>query len=281
MTDKYTDEELEMLSEEEREALTAEEDETPPPPADEEEIREEAEPLADDKRVAEGSDQPGEEAEPPPPAEEPKQQAGSPGVFVPQLKSDVDVDAVKAEMAELKKQYEDGDLDLDQDAYEEQRDALRDQIKDHEHAIRYNQQMQEQLWQYEQDLFFKQFPEYRENVALRGALKEAFGVLDADEANQGKSGLDLLSEARLMVEQMVRQSEQSPEPPSPPKREMRTPEMEKAPPPKTLAFTPPAAENETGRDEFAHLDRLQGPDLEEALAKMTPEQERRYLRMGG
>jgi hypothetical protein len=46
--------------------------------------------------------------------------------------------------------------------------------------------------------------------------------------------------------------------------------------PPTLAGVPAAADASVG-SEFAHLDGLEGTALEKALARMTPDQQERYL----
>lgn len=59
------------------------------------------------------------------------------------------------------------------------------------------------------------------------------------------------------------------------KQQKREPDLSKVP--KTLAQLPAAEMAETGNEEFAHLDKLDGIALEQALRKLTPEQEARYL----
>ena len=61
-----------------------------------------------------------------------------------------------------------------------------------------------------------------------------------------------------------------------------TPASRKPSPPDRSTFPPtlaavPAAADATITSEFAHLDGLQGASLERALARLSPEQQERYL----
>ena len=61
-----------------------------------------------------------------------------------------------------------------------------------------------------------------------------------------------------------------------PKRISEAEARGRAPP--TLGDVPAAAETGAGKDDkFTDLDRLSGMDLERALARLTPEEERQYL----
>ena len=48
-------------------------------------------------------------------------------------------------------------------------------------------------------------------------------------------------------------------------------------PPRTLANLPQAGVEAEGQGEFSHLENLSGLALEKALARMTPDQQERYL----
>lgn len=52
-----------------------------------------------------------------------------------------------------------------------------------------------------------------------------------------------------------------------------------APGPRALGETPAAGLTKTGGGEFAHLDNIEGEELEREMAKLTPEQEKRYLQL--
>jgi hypothetical protein len=65
-------------------------------------------------------------------------------------------------------------------------------------------------------------------------------------------------------------------PAKPAARQNRAPDLSQIPP--TLAHAPAAAiESEGDTGEFAHIDKLQGIAQEQALARLTPDQQERYL----
>lgn len=280
----YTDEELEGLSEEEREALESEEQ-------DEEEtaiLREIADGQDDEEAVeGKGEVEAGDKETAEVVAEEPEEAVTEQNDFQPQYQvAPVEgYDAKMAEFAEVKKalrtQLNDGSISLDE--YDERKDAILDQERDlREHqfksqiASEQNQQAALQRWQWEQERFFADEKNalYKDRyllVAFDAAVKD----LAADENNANKSAQFFLQEADRIVRERFNAKdakEQSPRP-------SRKPDLTLIP--KTLGQLPSAELPETGGDEFAHLDKLDGIALERALSKLSSEQQVRYLEAAG
>jgi hypothetical protein len=277
----FTEEELNALSEEERQAVTAEY-EDPTQIEGEDQGGEEPASTETPEGSAPTNDAPGD-GQIPADLAQPEAQgvtaeaSAQQQPFMPVYKAD-STDDVDTKIAELNEQLSNGDIDLEE--FHKLRDPLIIAKATAQAMSEFNKQSQQQLWQYEQNLFFKQFPEYRDNAALSGALHHVFRSIDTEE-NAGKTGLEILNEAKRVVDEQLGRAGGTPatQPQGQPlQAQQRTPALDKTPPPKTLAHIPAAAANGTGRDEFTHLDNLAGVDLERALSKLTPEQEDRYLR---
>lgn len=91
---------------------------------------------------------------------------------------------------------------------------------------------------------------------------------------------EALAEALALV---MRRNGKTPAPESKPDQETAKPAAKPRPPvdrsklPPTLATAPAALDASVGGGEFAHLANLEGPALERAVAKLSPEQMERYL----
>jgi hypothetical protein len=106
-----------------------------------------------------------------------------------------------------------------------------------------------------------------------------FKQLDTEE-NAGKTGYELLLEAKELCQKRFRDMTEGGSAPKlreDPTPKPKAPARESVQLPKTLADSIPADENPTNQDEFAHLDKMEGLEYEMALARLTPDQERRYL----
>ena len=148
-----------------------------------------------------------------------------------------------------------------------------------------NEHMADQHWNWEVERFVEENEQFKNPVvygALRGALEELYG----DEDNSGKSYRWFLREAasgvqdafnldatKLPVDEGKKDEEVT-----------RTEQIQKEhkdkpqdPPPKTLANVPAAGMEEESTDEFAQIDKLEGMDLEAALAKMPKAKADQYL----
>jgi hypothetical protein len=283
---KLTDEEREGLSDEELEAL---EEDTGDDMADigdhdddDGDGREASAAGEDDAASGDAdADDEGEEGE-----DEPQQREFMP---VYDAKPVEGYDAKMAEYASQKKglreQLNNGDITLDE--YEEKKDAivaeeqaLRESNLKAQISSEQRNQTAMQRWEWEQEKFFGEEGNgiYKDRYVLQ-AFDLAVRDLANDEKNAQRSPAWFLQEADRIVRErfnIVAKKEDAPIQPKgeKPKRG-REPDLSKIP--KTLANLPNAELAETGGDEFAYLEKLDGIELERALRKLTPEQEARYL----
>lgn len=291
MKHDLSEKELEGLSEAERAAVLAEasEDEksiggdvdTAASTTAEAEMKPDAKPepeaKAEDKPEAKAVETPEDK-----PAEvEPEPRADAPFAVPFAHTSTVKPEEAKAKIDALQKQYDDGELDLP--AFLAQRDAITTAIITDRVATKIAASSQEQtafaIWQRSVETFIEDNPAYKDPV-LAAALDDRVKVLAGDAANDGLSDRQLLRKAhdevklRMRVDDPVKDTKD-------PKKEMeakRKPDLTDVP--RTLAGTPAAAGNEAADDEFAAIEKL-APDsmaFERALAKLTPEQQERYLK---
>lgn len=128
--------------------------------------------------------------------------------------------------------------------------------------------------------------DYERNTLMRDRWDAKVRALAADEANAHQPAEWFLREGHKQVLVEIDEAarllgykrEGGPKPASDAVRDAvkgRKPQLDG---PRSLSGLPAAAQD-SGRDnEFAYLDSLSGDELEAALARMTPEQEARYLR---
>lgn len=280
-TPEFTEAELALMTEEERKAVLESGHEDRKPVSDQEEVDDGKKEEGRGEKEAEGREEVGGEAETP---------AGrqSHDAFVPFLQMGGGEDDIQAKLDDLDKQLEEGDIDIIQ--YTKERDPLIQQRTEARLAAKFNEQSAEQLWKYEQNLFFNSNPEYRDDPVLNGALQRIFKSLDTQE-NAGKTGLELLTEAHKQVEASLaarygggvktsgaeqQRQEAQQQKQSLPKHDK--PARDRVNLPRTLSDVPIAEANDTGQSEFAHLDNLSGIEFERALSRLTPDQQDRYLR---
>lgn len=195
-------------------------------------------------------------------------------------------DAIEA----LDKQLEDGELDYA--AHAKQNRELTAQLselsamrREAEFVAGNNEMIAEQHWQWEVDRFVEEHSEFNNpvhNGALRGALEELY----QDEGNVGQPYRWFLREAAASVRSAFGMDE----PPVPAEAgndaqeatrqdaiDKRREAAPQDPPPQTLGGVPEASADQPASDEFAQIDRLEGMDLEAALAKMPSAKVDKYL----
>lgn len=277
----YTEEELSLLSDEEREAIAADS-----PEAD----RAALEAIAGDGEGDDGDDAVGDAGG------DDGDQAGAQGDvdgaagtggddavdkagFVPKYHAPA-VEDYAAKLTALDESFQAGDVELKD--YNAQRDAMvRQQIKA-EISAEQNAQVEEQLWEREISDFMDVHKEYGASKFRHAALDIAVKDLAADEANTDKPGRWFLREAHKIVERefgatfaadngtkAVVDSVEDKKPGN------RKPDLSLVP--KTLAHLPAAELPDTGSvDEFAHIDRMTGIELENAVARLSPAERERY-----
>jgi hypothetical protein len=148
-----------------------------------------------------------------------------------------------------------------------------------------NEVIADQHWDWEVERFVEENDEFKNPVvygALRGALEELY----ADPNNAGNAYRWFLREAGSNVRQAFNM-EAKPTPAgagSDSDEESRAAKIQQEhsdkpqdPPPKTLAGLPQASTEEESTDEFSHIDKLEGMDLEAALAKLPQAKVDKYL----
>lgn len=195
-------------------------------------------------------------------------------------------DAVEA----LDQRLADGEIDYAAHA-KENRDLtttlaeLAAQKREAEFVAGNNEVMADQHWNWEVDRFVDENEQFKNPVvygALRGALEELYAV----EENSGKSYRWFLREAASSVQDAFNLDKKALPAEEGTKDEevQRTEQIQdehkdkpQEPPPKTLGAVPAAAETEESTDEFAQIDKLEGMDLEAALAKMPKAKVDQYL----
>ena len=313
MSEQYTEAELALLSDTEREALTATD-------VDDEGLAEiagdddDGEDDADDGTEEDGDaddseseeagtegeqadDDPGEEqeAEQEEVADEVALDDIPPVHFVPKLSGDVlprfqqQIDALEgskqAERDALEDKFEAGDIDSK--AYREQSraidSALRAETRKIEAASQ-NAEINGQLWAAEQAAFFKANKTYtREaNPVLWGTLNQEVMRVANDPATAGLTGIQVLCLAKANVEKafsaMFPGASKDKAAAEKPGKKVVTPKPKaQRPTHQTLRDVPAADTADVGNDRFAHLDKLTGLKLEAAIASMSEADKQAYL----
>ena len=315
MSERYTEAELALLSDTEREALTATDvddeslaeiagDDEEEGDDDPEEEGDDAEGDGDGDGADEGEsdgeqdDDAGEEqqeAEQEEPAEELSLDNIPPVHFVPKLSGDVlpqfqqQIDALEgskqAERDALEDKFEAGEIDSK--AYRESvraiDSALRVETRKIEAASQ-NAEINGQLWAAEQAAFFKANKTYtREaNPVLWGTLNQEVMRVARDPATAGLSGIQVLCLAKANVEKAFSamfpgaSKEKAPAEKAGKKPIPPKPKAQR-PTHQTLRDVPAADAADVGTDRFAHLDKLTGLKLEAAIASMSEADKQAYL----
>lgn len=274
---------LEGLSEEERAALEDED----------ENLTQEDDDLEDESYDDSGTedeeqeDEQEEGAEPAPdPKPEPEARAQRDPDFVPvyQAPGVEDYEGRMAQIAEASREiaagYEAGDFDLEeyqsrQRKLTELEWSLREANLKASLASEQQQQNLAQRWLWEQERFFNSPSNraYREDPIVGAAFSTAVQALAADASNDSKPMAWFLEEADRITRAKLRVG-----PETAPQNNVRPIRGKRPNAPPTLAGVPSAAIPESGDpDEFSRLDRLNGMELESALARMSTEEADRYL----
>ena len=301
MAHGFTEEELAMLSEDEREAILAdaEDDEDAGAGDDGDEGLDEGDGEGDDGEEGEDSEdgedgEDGEDDDAGEDGDEGQQSAAdgegegddTPAEFEPNLSPDIDINAVQATLAdiaakkaELRTKLNDGDLALDE--YTEQYDALAKDERAAERDLWMAEQrevLENQKWEWQQQQFLGAAHNaiYKDKY-LVNFLSETIKDLAKDPKNAAdkkKDGNWYLAEADKIIRERFGMAAAPAETPKGQKGKGKG----RVQPPPTLAGMPSADQPDVeGGDEFAHIDRLEGFEGEAALAKLSPEQAERYL----
>lgn len=193
---------------------------------------------------------------------------------------------IASKRAELRKQYDDGEITFDQ--YDSQKDVLAKDERAIERAIDKAQiandlteQQRRNEWDSQCSTFLAAHAEYDGGKGERfDHLNETLKAIAVMPRNQGLTGPQLLEKAHKLV---LAELNEAPAPAAAPAAAAKPAAKPAAPAPNlppNLAHIPAASGTETGESRYAALDRLQSANYaayEEALAKMTPAEQDAYL----
>lgn len=299
---KLTEEELAMLTDEEREGIEddslvdeGEESDDGADAGTSPEAAAAAEPEpenpADDDGEGDAGDDP-EKTSPAPqdaqqqpaPAEQEKPAPQKPQSALPDWKAPEDAKSklqeLDTQLDELAAKFDEGELTAaelraqSRDIEQQKRDLDRQLLKEE-----LAQETQADLAQRAQDAwynttvpqFLERFPEYAAKPILMGALDQAVRALQAEQPdNQFDADILAKADAQIRAELGLpqRDGKAAPAPAAKTEREL----------PPTLSGVPSAdIDDIDGSSEFAAIDRLEGVDYENALARMPDEMRERYL----
>ena len=186
------------------------------------------------------------------------------------------LDALNAELAEVKQKFDDGDLSIDE--YIEERDRVSRAIVKAELKAELASDAVAQTWERSQKDFLGQNTYLRDNDVIYDAFAMQVNKLLADPKSASMSDDALLAAAKQKVDAAfgVKPSEPSRKDESP-VRDAKREAADRSKAPKTLRDIPAsAAADDTEQSPFAYLDRLSGDDLEAALMKLSDDDQRRY-----
>lgn len=303
MADKdYTDDELDQLTDEEREALESDDDYVDDDDADTDDdstdadddsrdddasgTRESGDDDASDADAGE-DDQPGRDDGADPAAQaEPGQPARK--EYSPSLNSklpddfDQQLSKIASDRTELRKKYNEGDIDFDE--YEQQRDALDDQrrtLEQQKFKADIADEMRADRW-INRDVasFLAEHPEYKSGSSLHRMLDEEVRTLQAKAESEGKDPLDpaILQAAHKNIREGIERDLGITAPAKTATRRQAPPPARNVPP--TLANVPAAELEGTDGGRWASLDRLAetNPEkYEDKLAALSDADREAYL----
>lgn len=296
---KLTDDELEMLSDEERAALEddegADKDEKPKDSnaEDDEEDKDDEEAAAKAKEDEEtAAAEAAEKAKSDKAAEAEDKAAVPPGPPLPfklDAKSGKTVEELTEDVKRLDEQLEEGDITLSK--YNEDRTAALKAIWKIEMFEEINQQVAQQTienrWKEAQQDFFSENKEYFDNAILNAAYVHAVNKLLASDEGKAMSDRMLLLKAKEQVDEALGRASKVTDDgkvkdidDERAKRKViadaKKAEAEKAKGVVTLDKVP--ASKGTHEDRFDALDKLTGEDFENAVAALTDAEREAYER---
>jgi hypothetical protein len=230
----------------------------------------------------------GKPSDSPKPEDPPKQEAKA-ATYQAQAPADLadQIKALNKEKAELFRKFSDGDLTADE--YSEQEQAIldrRDELTRAKTKAEVSAEMAEQAagQQYSSTLhaFFAEqkragfdymAPDNAEALKMLDARVRALGTLH-DDNPEGWKALFNESHSAVAAKFSIKPAAAPAADPGNKKRD-RTPDLSNVPP--VVGRAPAAADPGVQGDEFAHLNSLDGIALEKAVARMSQEQQERYL----
>jgi len=187
------------------------------------------------------------------------------------------------DMKHLREKFHDGDIDLDE--YEAERTKLDDERNDlrmsmrlHEAEVKGRQQAMLNQFYQQRDNFFEQNADLYKTERVKGMFQQIVQEIAAKPENANQTADFFITEA----DKQLRSDFGIPAPganeqPEGKRRARKKSARDRANVPPNIGDAPAAEIPETSTSEFAHLEKLSGMELERALAKLTPEQQERYL----
>lgn len=303
--DKFTDEELDQLTDEEREALQSDDDfiDTDDEQDDDNEGTNDDQGQANDEAEDEGDDKGGDdndgeqegdqEGEQPgrddgaDPDEDEDKQPEPPQQYSPNLRADLPEDfkdqlsQIDTEKADLRKKYNEGDIDFDEyDQKREELDAKRRQLEQQQFKASIAEEMRQDRWlNYDVPRFLDEHPEYKPGSVLHRMLDQEVRTLQAQAHAEGKDVLDpsILEAAHKSIREGIAK-DLGITPPAQQRKKASPPPKRDVPP--TLGNVPAAEVEGTDGGRWAHLDRLAERDpsaFEEKLAALSDSEREQYL----
>lgn len=179
---------------------------------------------------------------------------------------------LETQTTDLLAKFKDGEIDMPE--FMAQKEAIDEQklrLKMAEEQAKWSEKQNVEIEQQFNARITKQFfdrpaAKLYEDEIMYSVLDRTVAALRTKEPDKGYEWA--LNEADRQVRRRLNTGGEFKQP-------NRQPDLSKVP--KTLAQLPAAEMAETGDEEFAYLDKLEGIALEQALRKLTPEQEARYL----
>jgi hypothetical protein len=195
------------------------------------------------------------------------------------------VDGLKTERTDLKAAYKNGDIDFDE--YEEKREALDDRNRELDRAITkaeiaqdINVQSNKNSWadtvyNFATETAKNEGIDYRKDAAKQADLDLFIKALAAKDENADKPMDWFLQQAHAKVKALHGIETKKPDNKQDAKRD-RKPPVESIP--KTLANVIGGDDATEIDGKYSDLDKMDGLELETALARMSPDERSAYLR---
>lgn len=195
--------------------------------------------------------------------------------FVPVFKAPLVTDEQHATaQAALAEKFSAGDITTPQ--FIAENDKLTRAKMESDFAAKNAEQSEEQSWQHQQDQFFAQPGNaiIRDDARVWGAMQAQLEVLYKDESKRHYTNDQFLAEAGAEVRKLFGIGA------APAAAAAKAPTaLDGVAIPKTLEGLPAAEAHADTSGEFAAVDKLDGMEYENAIARMTPEQKSRYMAM--
>ncbi len=257
---------------------------------DDDEDDEDAPPVEGKPEAKEPDEEPKEPAEEPQADEEPEEPKALAPRYEAKLPSDYDdqIKSLKERDAELRQKFRDGEIDIDErDASLAELSEQREQLLVARAKAEISQEMQQQTaaqqWQNTVNSFMAKAAkddglDYRKDQEKAADLDQFVKFLANKQENADKPMDWFLAEAHKRVQALHGIA------PAPKRETIEDAKAKRKPPvdaaPKTLAQVPGSDGPGDVDDQFADVTALDGWELEQAIARMTPAQREKFARGG-